>query len=160
MLHIPQQALNMQVEWGVLGDEQSWKRPAAAWYELWWERLLRRNAARRAQPELPAEDLVSKAAMVKSGGASAQARGLVYSSRNDLTATRQALETLMASTEGPQRPEAALKRVAVDASSKGEMEEEVVMVADIQKCGPRRECGNAVSSAALLRKSGRVFDYK
>ena len=31
------QALNIFMEWGILGDERSWRQPVASWFEAWWK---------------------------------------------------------------------------------------------------------------------------
>jgi len=30
----------MLMDWGILGDEKSWRQPSQSWFELWWKQRL------------------------------------------------------------------------------------------------------------------------
>lgn len=61
-----EQALNLFMEWGVLGDEASWKQPVSSWFELWWKQSVWWQDHRYAHGN-PPEKLLQEAAKVEHG---------------------------------------------------------------------------------------------
>lgn len=56
-----EQALNLFVEWGVLGDETSWKQPVRSWFDLWWKKAV--SSRKQAYTSIaPPQELLEEAA--------------------------------------------------------------------------------------------------
>lgn len=52
------QALNIFVEWGILGDESTWRQPILNWFELWW----RSSVTLSHQRDVPSEPCLTEIA--------------------------------------------------------------------------------------------------
>lgn len=58
------QGLNSRLEWGVLGDENSWKQPIASWFGLWWKSFVATSEPQH-DTILPPQLLLHEAAKAK-----------------------------------------------------------------------------------------------